>query len=1259
MTSRLAPDTLMRQCGHLLACRVALLLFEATYSQFVLGQFGPDQVMVENASLLAEDATIIDVDMDGDLDVVSAITGWRRIVWLENDGAGQFGVPRMVATDLDVDQSVLRIQVGDMDGDGDPDVVSQGSANSMVWFRNNGYGGFSPAETVGSGLSGIVDFAIADMDGDGDTDVVTAYGTVVNYLANSGAGVFAPSVVFTPGSAIFNMTVADVTGDGYPDLLACSGANEQVDHYSGNGLGGFGAPVLIGPVQSPKHIKTADLDQDGDLDVVYSGLQSNTVLAENNGGGSFAPMVTLSTEQWVFEALLADLSGDGLPDLACFGKTGRRVVYRENLGNLQWGAEQVIGEAVSPSGGDAGDLDGDGDLDLVCASSGTTGLVGMMQAANGTLTNVNLTPPFPGICNSTIFHDMDGDGDRDILGAYHDSATVAWFENFGNNQFSSGRKVVHYTDFASAAAAGDFDGDGDMDIAASFRDAGVDGLAWYANDGAMNFTLAQVIQTGSGIKAEMLVFDVNGDGFLDILSTFSTTGFRIYGNDGTGSFTYSGFAGNGSYTVDRMIGVDLDSDGDTDVLTYAYSGGSFDRVIINLYNGNGYYFSGYVTLTSACGDVHALAAGDMDADGDVDVCFSSALQAHVVWMPNLTGTTFGPMQWLHVDADDAVALGIMDINGDGGTDVVLSDNEYNLEALHAYHGLGGGTFAAADTLDLANEYFDLIATTDMDGDGDTELVTGSHSWQWIAARENYSNSPYTVSGSVYHDADLNGAQDPGEEGLPFVMLSCDPPYSSPATGPTGAYTYFLDTVAHTIQTSVPGGLWELTTDSTMYHVQLFSGTPSLSGRDFGYHPLVDSTLLIPSYGSGQARCASAITQWLHITNIGTTRPSGVMALTLDPSIAFLSSVPPPDSVQANAVYWSFDSLGYYDLFGVELLVDMPPGLNTPVSGTLSVQVLDSLGSLLAEFMAPWNDVIICSFDPNDKQVAPAGAGPYGVVPLDTDELDYTIRFQNTGTDTAFHVVIRDQLSSWLDESTLQVIGMSHPLTSLQIEPDRDVVFTFANILLPDSNSNEPASHGFIKYRIRPFAGIPNGTTIANTAAIHFDVNAPVITNTTLTTPLDCDLFTAEIISLGAGLLQANSGTSYQWFLNGTPISGAEEQVLLVLADGAYTVEVTNLFGCLARSGEYVYIGTRVGGADKPGMALFPNPMDQETVLYFSEALGPGAVIELFDIHGRRVRMWDRPAGLRFTLHRGGLPAGIYLLRITDKEVMGALRLVLE
>ena len=142
-----------------------------------------------------------------------------------------------------------------------------------------------------------------------------------------------------------------------------------------------------------------------------------------------------------------------------------------------------------------------------------------------------------------------------------------------------------------------------------------------------------------------------------------------------------------------------------------------------------------------------------------------------------------------------------------------------------------------------------------------------------------------------------------------------------------------------------------------------------------------------------------------------------------------------------------------------------------------------------------------SYDPNDKQAFPKGFTSQHIIAPNT-RLDYLVRFQNTGNDTAIGVYVIDTLDTNLNPESLEMGAASHnyELSMQTVKSGKTFLrWQFNNIMLPDSNTNEPKSNGFIQYRISPKANLPLGTKVRNHAEIYFDFNPPIITNQTLTT----------------------------------------------------------------------------------------------------------------------------------------------------------------
>jgi len=223
--------------------------------------------------------------------------------------------------------------------------------------------------------------------------------------------------------------------------------------------------------------------------------------------------------------------------------------------------------------------------------------------------------------------------------------------------------------------------------------------------------------------------------------------------------------------------------------------------------------------------------------------------------------------------------------------------------------------------------------------------------------------------------------------------------------------------------------------------------------------------------------------------------------------------------------------------------------------------------------------VIASYDPNDKTGFPLGREEENFIERNTD-LEYLIRFQNTGTDTAFRVVIRDTLSPFLDPTSVRAGASSH-FYEFELLADGVLKFTFNNILLPDSTTNLEASNGFVKFKISQVLNNPNGTVINNSAAIYFDFNEPVITNSTTH-------------MIGEAML--------------TNIQSLQEHIQ---ADHFIT---------------------------------YPNPFIHETTIELRTIAFNTGRLELFDLNGRKVEstVFDQPI---FTFERKQLSAGTYLFVI--------------
>ena len=240
----------------------------------------------------------------------------------------------------------------------------------------------------------------------------------------------------------------------------------------------------------------------------------------------------------------------------------------------------------------------------------------------------------------------------------------------------------------------------------------------------------------------------------------------------------------------------------------------------------------------------------------------------------------------------------------------------------------------------------------------------------------------------------------------------------------------------------------------------------------------------------------------YVNNTGCDRASGTMTLVLDNRVNYNSSLStfPADTVRGDTLIWNYSDLSnlssgsYWNSFISSVYLSLDTAVRA--GDTLCFRVYTNV--LSADVNPLNNDYSICipvvySYDPNFKEVSPAGN-----ISASGETLTYTIHFQNTGSDVAENIRVVDTLDSRFDMNTLKILSTTHQMTPKWLTSNV-VEFDYNYINLPDSLSNEPASHGAVSFSIKLKTGIPYGTQIKNKGYIYFDLNSPVITNSTTNT----------------------------------------------------------------------------------------------------------------------------------------------------------------
>ncbi len=362
------------------------------------GNFSP--VADLTVGSLPRSVAVGDVDADGDLDLLTANSGDGTVGVRLNNGAGAFsgtvGVP--------AGSQPYSVALGDVDGDGDLDFVaaSDQNSNNVSVRLNDGTGTFGGGSTVTAGRPRCV--VLGDVDGDGDLDLLTASysnvgtGSLVSVRFNNGSGTFGGGSDYGVGIGPRSVAVADLDGDGDLDFVATTNdANIDVNRvavWRNNGTGTFSPDADYNVGSNPRNVAIGDIDGDGDLDLLTanSGSNSGVGVFLNNGSGTFSAGTPVALSDRPAGVAAADVDGDGDLDLLTSNYQFYTVSVARNAGNGTFGAATTVSVNGDAHNLAVGDLDGDGDLDFLSVGlSGSLVSVLLNQPPAPTLASLSPT----------------------------------------------------------------------------------------------------------------------------------------------------------------------------------------------------------------------------------------------------------------------------------------------------------------------------------------------------------------------------------------------------------------------------------------------------------------------------------------------------------------------------------------------------------------------------------------------------------------------------------------------------------------------------------------------------------------------------------------------------------------------------------------------------------------------------------------------------------------------------------------------------
>lgn len=671
--------------------------------------------------------------------------------------------------------------------------------------------------------------------------------------------------------------------------------------------------------------------------------------------------------------------------------------------------------------------------------------------------------------------DLTNDGARDLLIGSRNGLVVHvnLGQSFGPAQSWNTTDVVGH--------ATDVDGDGWIDIVGCNEQG--NSITWYRNVGTFGLGPAEVVGNGPTALA-IASGDLDGDGDTDLLITTTNGQLRWMENtNGLGQFNLGGIVA-GPVSAERAEAFDRDADGDLDVvwndpLTHEL------RWCENL---GGASFAPPAVL----GAVGIGAPRDLDNDGIVDLVMASAPDQQLQWQRGLPNG-FAPPQPLSAASAVSDRVLVQDLDLDGDLDVAVAS--HTLDEMAWYEHLDGqGSFGPRQVIATGIVDPHLLVAGDVDGDGDAELFTASVTQYRVVYFDNLAIAGNSIVGRVFNDVNADGVFNGNDHGLYNIRVEAT---DVPATFTNHSGMYSFNAVPGPYAVWLPPVTGWTNTTPDLYNVTVTAQNNTALERDFGLHADQDVVALGPVLTPGDIRCNEVVPYWITVSNTGTMTADVTAALHLDPLSTFAGAIPAADAVVNGVPQWTFVNVPATHARQIQVLVVMPDENHVGEQLDDSLAVVALVNGVAHPSSATVDSEVGCALDPNDKQVLPRGTGPEHLTDMGST-LVYTIRFQNTGNMPAGQVVLVDTLDQDLDLSSLRILGSSHVHT-VSLSDDGLLVVTYPDIQLPDSASDPIGSQGYFTFSIAHHAGLAEGATVHNSAAIHFDQNAPILTNTVLNT----------------------------------------------------------------------------------------------------------------------------------------------------------------
>lgn len=1022
---------------------------------------------------------VIDFDEDGDLDIISSSPYGFLI---SENRAGKFFTRSLMPLMENTQPELYYFMnpnsgLGDFDGNGYLDFAFIKGAEIKIYFQTALYK-FEP-KIVYADAAGLR-IEVHDIEGDGTADLILTSENRLVWLESKSDKSF--SIYRETGDRrLFLLTHIDYDGDGYLDYitkwngtLKVIKVDPETKTISWQPIYNyfFSAEFIMG-----------DISGDGKADIVSFGRDLIIAIQGDNGWARRVYEVGDFSDTGYF----IDYNRDGVKDLVTYDIINAEQFFYLSGDSIVKDFSidfDLIGQ------GDYFDFDNNGEKELFIYPTGNR-----LTPMNN-FREVEIMPTAPlNDFRKIVRFDIDNDGDGDIL--YANQNGVYLMNNLGDNHFETSffTEINLNGEQCEWMTAADLDGDGDEDLITRIGKTNM----VYRNEAGFTFK-KDTLDFLHPESFQMKFFDMNQDGLIDLLpqGNGAKRGELVYYlNKGNLEFDSVKLELEQWYHLLSYEVLDFDKDGDFD---FILNRGASITLLEN--KGQGNYTQVRLAGVFDANFPDGLIVNDFDYDGFYDLAVLNDKHSNYFSNDNRIQILFNQGDNRTFTKIPVPSLGnifgALDINGDKLLDLVdLSGAGFT------YH-LADNFFQYRSTRSqIINPIPESYLIEDIDKDGDIDIVASSEELT-LFENTKLTDNPF-VEINIFLDDNRNGLKDTSEiyYSDPHIAIihETEMYFGGKAKFSFPTFPFRFD-IQHLDTTK-----WKYTTEFSItlgaptdgYSQTLNIGiTPNQPIYDLGFDMDYQAT-----------RCNEVTPFYLNIRNEGNQPiPLSEYSFEIDTAISFIEFFPKVDIVTDSIAYNSTGILKPGEVFNSTILLNLPNELRTGDNFTNygKIDAFDASNMLIFQEIDTLDFTLTCAYDPNDKMVQPAYSDA-GYI-LANQELKYTIRFQNTGNDTARNVRITDILSENLDPTTLKILNSSHPevlTVYMEMEEADKLIFDFIGINLPDSTTNLMGSQGFVSFSCVPKQRFANpGKKIENTSNIYFDYNQPIVTNTVVSTITNCE-----------------------------------------------------------------------------------------------------------------------------------------------------------